>query len=543
MAVVFAIVASGLMMGTAVVAAASPPWWVTADGATAGALAGSIDGGAIGGIAGAYAGAALIDYLYNLGHTQSNQPSGSSAAMQKSYVNSVLNQSINQMLQLNSSLGTESNLLSTSFYYFAQSMETAVPYFLGNSSLNATYVGYDSGMYGAADNLSRSSIYPLNALFFNLYQWAASNSLGSGALTSANANPTLAGNPLKLGTYYFINPQTNFYIINNTTASFTNVATGNVYSMTMKVTYMNGNVWTGTTASGDIGVFHTEGLPVPQIESAQTLGIPTGVYELSSLSITPFATEQNGAAYGPPIQITLGATTDAISLSSNGQLTDTFGYYAYSSVNWFSLSTSGTQESTYGLMAFQTANEVNIWTWAPSVTGTGGNPIPFGTTTQYLGSVGGMESRLSNMMSSAYSSAQAYFSELKSLGYTNAKQVPASLLLTLPSFLIPAAMLNGTFNATELQALYVAYLLQLKSWLNETSEHTLAANMTVNNATFTNGFVQLYGNLTVISGASKTYYNNTYFLPLINLGTWDYRVHTWTNITNGTPDPNWLITS
>jgi hypothetical protein len=179
---------------------------------------------------------------------------------------------------------------------------------------------------------------------------------------------------------------------------------------------------------------------------------------------------------------------------------------------------------------------------------TGDSPASTTTSVTYSPSISlsGFASFMGTLVTlsnNALSTGTAFFNELKGLGYSSASQVPASLIQFSPSTFVPTAMLNSSFNATEMQALYTAFLIQLKTWFNQTSGHQLKGNQTFTNSTFINGFVQLYGNLTVIRGAAKTYYNNTYVIPLIDLGSWNYKVHTWSNITNGTPDPNWLITS
>lgn len=522
MAVIFAIAVAGLMIGTAAAVAAAPPWWVTAAGAGIGAGIGSV-GGPIGSIAGAMAGATLANLLYNVA-TKTSQATGSTVASYRSYAGTGFNASANSLAYINSELGTSANLTTTSYYFFAQAMESEVPAFLGNSTLNATYVGWDSGMYATADNLSRAAIQPVNSLLFQFFKWTEENSYPT-AVMDGSPYSSIVGNKLTVGTLYFITPVSDFYFIQNSTAVFQNVNNNLTYTVGGSLP-----IDTVTGIANDGGTYVASAQPAWSPVAVQS-GMPSGVYRLTSLSAplnklkgsTTWPVGYTTGYTAGPATLSAGvtATTDAISLTSQGMIAENY--------------------VSQTLLAVSIGSSANMLSAELGST-SGASDYGYATNGQ-TGEVSASLTQIQTIMSNAYSSANAFFQELKGLGYSNANQVPASLLVTLPSFYLPSSFLNGTFNATELQALYMAYLLQLKSWLNQTSGHTLRSNMTVNNATFSNGFVQVYGNLTVINGTHKAYYNDTWFLPLINIGTWTYKVKTWSNITNGTPDPNWLVTS
>ena len=516
------LVAFGLIATPAIASASSPPWWVTAVGAGGGAALGSI-GGPIGAVAGAVVGATVADYLYNLATPEVKTPSSNTYTAYASYAGSVYNTTYDQMQLLNSQLGTQSNLTITSYYYFAQSMEAEVPAFLPNSTLNAMYLGWDSGMYAAADNLTRSAVYPLNSIIFNNWIWQEQNSyttyrVSSGGVSAITGNPVIAGNE------FFILPSTNFYFITNSSIVLQNTVNGTKYYIneSLPTTYVQS--WYYNSAS--LGYYMVSGNTfVPQIVSANSVGIPLGIYKI--ISITEPSTSSSFWLGLTNLRPTYTVTTDAIDISSSGTILNSFIAQGSTGMN--------SQGPPHALIEAElgvpyNANQ-NVQVYYNYADGT----VPAGVTNQL--------DAVTSIMSNAFNSASAFFNELKSFGYTSASQVPASLLMSFPSSVIPTAMLNHSFNATELQALYYAYLLQLKTWFNSSASHTLKSNMTVDNTTFTNGFVQVYGNLTVLNGTHKTYYNDTWFLPLINLGDWTYRVHEWSNITNGTPDPNWLITS
>ena len=519
--VILLIVTFSIIATPALAFAATPPWWVTATGAVGGGIIGTIATGGtpIGAIAGATAGALLANYIYSITQTQSKGSSGFSTTQETQYLRSVDNSTLDTLYMQNASALTQKDLTETSYYYFAQLMDTTVPSFLANSTLNETYMGWDSGLYASLDNLSISEIYPLNTIMFNYYNWLAENSYPSSTATMyADWTPTVAGQELTVGSYYFITSNNNFYFQSNFSMTLQNIVNGT--SLTVKY---NVNqplaIMPYQTSSGTAGTI-TQAISTPTIVTAQELGIQSGEYKVTSISVSPrkmIESEDTTTTYTYPLS---NIYTDAIQLTSTGSPDNNFvitNAVSYTAVNFIvgqiaSLSVNPIQYSDSSI--------VNIETYI---------------------------SDIYSMITNSYNSAVAYFNQLKSLGYNSASQVPPSLLYVTPSIFVPNAMLNSTFNATELQSLYIAYLLQLKSWLNETSKHTLQANMTIDNTTFDNGFVQVYGNLenniTSNGIVSHYYYNNTWFVPLINLDKWTFKVHSWTNITNNTPDPNFLIVS
>ena len=526
------IIAFSIVATPALAFAATPPWWVTTAGAVGGGIIGTIATGGtpIGAIAGATAGALLANYIYSITQTQSKGSSGFSASQELQYLNSVTNSTLNTVLMQNASALTQKDLTETSYYYFAQLMDTVVPYFLSNNTLNETYMGWDSGLYATLDNLSISQIYPLDTILFQYYDWLASNSYpSSSAVTVVNIYSAIYGNPVKTGNYYFITPNNNFYSQVNTSFTLKNIVNGTSTTYSFTTNRINANI-EGQTSTGVITTVTVNNLPTPAIISARALGIPTGEYEITSVTTSPVSIQIGG---GTSDSVNSPLTTDALNITSTGSPSFNDIVTQYSMMNGIAATSgsflfggdtysyvhSGTV-STYPQVYYETKNMSNI--------------------NIYL-------TEIYSMITNSFTSANAYFNQLKSLGYNSASQVPPSLLYVTPSTFVPTSMLNSTFNATELQALYTAYLLQLKSWLNETSKHTLQANMTINNSTFDNGFVQVYGNLenniTSNGIVSHYYYNNTWFVPLINLDKWTFRVHNWTNITDNTPDPNFLIVS
>lgn len=524
------LVAFGLIATPAIAFASTPPWWVTTAGAVGGGIIGTIATGGtpIGAIAGATAGALLANYIYSITQTQSKGSSGFSASQELQYLNSVTNSTLNTIIMQNASALTQKDLTETSYYYFAQLMDTVVPYFLSNNTLNETYMGWDSGLYATLDNLSISQIYPLNSILFQYYDWLASNSYpSSSAVTTANIYSAIYGNPVKTGNYYFITPNNNFYSQVNTSFTLKNIVNGTSTTYSFTTNRINANI-EGQTSTGVITIVTVNNLPTPAIISTRTLGIPTGEYEVTSVTTSPVSIQIGG---GTADSVNSPLTTDALNITSTGSPSFNDIVTQYSMVSGlttgsflfggdtYSYIHSGT-DTTYPQVYYETKNMSNI--------------------NIYL-------TEIYSMITNSFTSANAYFNQLKSLGYNSASQVPPSLLYVTPSTFVPTSMLDSTFNATELQALYTAYLLQLKSWLNETSKHTLQANMTINNSTFDNGFVQVYGNLeqnvTSAGVTTHNYYNNTWFVPLINLGHWPFKDKTWTNITNNSPDPNFLIVS
>ena len=515
------LVAFGLIATPAIASASSPPWWVTTVGAVGGGIAGTIATGGtpIGAIAGATAGALLADYLYSITQTQSKGSSGFTTSQETQYLNSVTNSTIDTLILQNASAITQKDLTTTSYYYFAQLMDTMVPYFLSNSTLNETYMGWDSGLYASLDNLSISEIYPLNTVLFNYYNWLAQNSYpSSSATTFADWTPSVVGSQIAVGNYYFITSNNNFYFQSNFSMTLKNIVNGTSITVKYNVNQPLA-IMTYESSGGPTGAI-TQAISTPTIVNARQLGIVSAEYMITALSTSPrpmIKSEYSGTFYTNPNP---NVYTDAIQLTSTGSPDNN---YVISDMSSF----SGT-DFIFGEIA-----------------NTNGPVVQY--SNNFISNIQIYISEIYSMINNAYTSANAYFNQLKSLGYNSASQVPPSLLYVTPSIFVPTAILNSTFNATELQSLYIAYLLQLKSWLNETSKHTLQANMTIDNTTFDNGFVQVYGNLeqNVTSAGVTThhYYNNTWFVPLINLGHWPFKVGTWTNITNNSPDPNFLVVS
>ncbi len=502
---------------TLVVAASpSPPWWVTDIAVVGGGVAGAVVGGPVGAVAGAVGGALLVQAIYGLSGQTSKTPS--SSAQYTGYDKGIINATMDGMKLANAQTGTMNGLTLTSYYYFAQLMNSIVPQFLGNTTLNETAMGYLSGLYFAFNNVTKAAVDTFNQEALLQQQWTIVNSYPT-VISYATFGASFVGNTLSNGELLYITPNTNFYYVASNSFTLTNVFNGSSYPVTQ-------NPATAKVTAANTGGIQLASASASEetLSSAFNYGLKTGIYSVSSL------TESNVVGTGPSGNIVAPSAldtvvTDAISLTSTGAIsTSNFGLIGDEGFP------GALSSGAYPLSSTSTITVLlpNFAAYAPSFAVTN-----ITNTGQYTAKI----------MSNAYSSAEAFFTELKNLGYTSASQVPAALIMSPPSMIVPNAMLNSTFNATELQALYYAYLLQLKTWFNQTTTHQLKGNMTIDNATFTNGFVQVYGNLAMTNSTGKYYYNNTWFLPLINLGDWTYRVHTWSNITNGTPDPNWLITS
>ena len=543
--VILVIVAFSIIATPALAFAETPPWWVTATGGIIGGAIGTT-GGPIGTIVGATTGAIIADYIYSLTTAQSKSPSTLSASQTQAYTGSVMNATLNTVLENNAQALTEHDLTQTSYYYFAQLMNAVVPQFLSNQTLNETYMGWDSGIYSAMNNISASVIYPLNSMSFNIFDWSILNSYPqSTATTTADITPFIFGNNMSVGSYFWLTPASNFYVAGNSTMILQNVANGN--KIYVNITTQNVKAGTSIMSSGGTSSVYTiQNIIEPSFARGSQFGISAGVYEVISEHTLVTPVTSNGYVFYQ-VDNFQGIMTDSMQLTSKGAISNTFSVGSYmsapSGVNslpdygLFLVSNYGSSNSIWvfnGLTNIYVSSAIT----APPYDYNNLNTIPNVLT---------LLSGLSNSVSGAYQSALSFFNELHSLGYYSASSVPASLLQIAPSTVVPTSMLNGTFNATELQSLFIAYLLQLKSWLNETSTHTLKGNMTVTNSTFNNGFVQVYGNLenniTSSGKVSHYYYNNTWFVPLINLDKWTFKVDSWTNITNNTPDPNFLIVS
>ena len=173
------IVSVGIFISSATVVQADVPWWVTVGSdAVTGAVIGAAAGGPLGAVAGAISGAAIGGLtLYFFNHPAKGPQATSFNMTPYSY--DTMAQTYNGLTEMANAGLTTSSLVNTSYYYFAQEMESLAIRYI-NTSLNETQLALASGVYQQLDNLQAMSLTPLIKAYMFLDQYGLQNMAGSG---------------------------------------------------------------------------------------------------------------------------------------------------------------------------------------------------------------------------------------------------------------------------------------------------------------------------------------------------------------------------
>ena len=488
----FAILATGIVLAEPIYA--SVPWYITAIGAVAGGIVGSLTGSPIGTIAGATAGALLADYLYSITHKDASMPNyfPNQQKLENEFGASYQNLTNQELIDAANSGQTEMQLFTEDYYYNAQQQEAIAPYFLANSSLNEFNISLASGTYATLNNVSDSTLSPIDTILYQTWftGWASSNngftenqtgqswtyrfnSGGNYGVEMSESMPTYSFEGINLtsnnGNYMFIEPQ--------------NLSTS-IFKAYIGLSYLNiTNFFTGKTynvsSKGVVGL--------------NTSKIPYGLYKINS----------NKDVYTTGIVINPSGT---LVVPSNIMTTYIFSYSSttatYTLINAYFANTSLFSNFILffagSLVGSTYSGQSNGGTFYPK-------GAMFTTTENYY-------TTLSSDLQNIYSSAESYFSTLKSLGYTNINQIPPNEIIPFPSNVVPSSMLNGTFSYQELLEMYISYLNDLNTTFHNSTLFN-GKNFTkfVNQTLFVNGFLTEYGDLTYTVGTTNHYLNNTDF--------------------------------
>ena len=466
---------------------ASVPWWVSGIGAVAGGIVGSLTGSPIGTIAGAAAGAMIADYLYSITHKTGNTPKycPNQQLIEDEFASSYENLTTQELLNDNNSATTTSELFLEDYYYNAQQQEAIVPYFLGNSSLNEFNISLAAGTYATINNISDSMYSPEDTVLFQTwYDSMSSFNNGftgnqSGQKYSACSGDQyilngvlLNGVQIVSGDYVFISPQ-------NISTSIFRYSIGNVF---LNVS----NFYTG----------HTYNISSKGILPIDTYSIPYGLYKVNSASqylmtsgieILPSGLLDTTYFSGITSELSAPAAS-SVSLASGLGWNMVFANESVFASSKMSNS-FGTKSSAYD------GQSIGLFTPKNNFCG----------MTDYY-------TTFANNLNDIFSSAESYFTQLHSLGFTNINQLPAKDIIPFPSDVVPSSMLNDTFNEQELLMLYDAYMNDLNNTFHNASLFN-GKNFTkyVNQTMFVNGFLTEYGNLTYTVGTTKHYVNQTDF--------------------------------
>lgn len=451
---------------------AGVPWYITGVGAVAGGVAGSLTGSPIGTIAGATAGAIVADYLYQIfnSHNSNQALSVNDVKLAIAYNRNYENITGNELVSQRNVAKTLINLTAESYYYNAQQEEAIAPYYLNQSTLSLYNISMASGEYATLNNISEAIYQPAQTVLYDTF--LTSNSSKSEYFTNYVPNAlnfnsySQLGIPLIAGDIVYI-PHDNANVIFRTSNSYVSIGVQNIFS----------------------GKTYTLGSPAHNgyVYSPLVMYGSSGWYKI--------------------LNITGNALTGGIEIKPNGMLVDS------SSESLFSVN----GVSTY-----------NMWNAYESINGSSYLIFQGGYNQSYMHSVNinwygvspslvfnGMPNyftKLNSTLINTYTAANTYFTLLKGEGYSNITQLPANMIYPFPSDVVPPSMLNGTFNAEELLALYTAYLNDLnRTFHNSTLYNGHNYTKYFNQSEFVNGFLTVYGNLQYMSNNKTMYINKTDF--------------------------------
>lgn len=458
---------------------AQAPWWVSTIGAVAGGIIGSLTGSPIGTLAGATAGVLLANYLYDITHKTASMPSyfPDQNLIEAEYAASYENLTMQEVVDAAHQGQTTLELFTNDYYFNAQQQEAIVPYFLANSSLSEFNISLASGTYATLNNVSNSLYSPIDTVFYQT--WFTGMTSNDNGFTDNQTGQTYSfcnghidltgyavyGSALAKGSYIFISPQDSSTQLFRCDAGKVNISVENYY--------------TGKNYS----IISNGVLPL------NTSSIPYGLYNITSATSNVITTG---------IQILPSGSIDT-TLASGYWRHNVDGFcigdnMIFSNISMFSGSKVATTTGSLDGSVYNGGYD-GIYT----------SEYLYNETPDYYTS-------LSSNLNNIYSSADAYFSALKSDGYTNIKQIPANQIIPFPSDVVPSSMLNGTFNWQELYEMYVAYLNDLNNTFHNNSLYN-GKNFTkyVNQTMFVNGFLTEYGDLNYTVGTTNHYLNNTDF--------------------------------
>ena len=503
----------GYFSGHALVKLSGVPWWYTVgSSALAGASIGFIVGGPIGALVGGIAGGivgAIIAYFFGSSGPQSAQQLALIEQEQSNTMVGVMNQ-INEAISL---ISVINSLTETSYYYFAQEMEAVAERYM-NSSFNESQLLISSGVLNQIAHILQPVLDVIGYSYVELYNFELDSS--AGPTTSACSgygfdvqNP-LSGMPLDTGQYYWLDGNNTYFYGKSLNVEWQNAFTG-------AINYVNSTVKTSvtyeyypTTATGCYvypgGTSYLDGYIKSNL---------TGLYKLVSVSAG------QGSAFTDAISMGTnwnGPLDSEISFNQNkmyaGDQYDAAGTYTARVVYRLNpSSTSGLTQGTCDLGGTATNQVLYCYNYNTS-------------------QIGQVISTSNTAFTNSYESASTFINKLEGLGYTNYSQIPANETIPFPSWFVPASMLNGTFNETELYALYVAYLESLNNTFHH--EKQLTGNDSINQTIF-GGFAQESGTLNLSNSYSGHKEINGTFLIEINQGKLNFQVGQKTIFTAQTP--------
>lgn len=507
----------GYFSGHALVKLSGVPWWYTVgSSALAGASIGFIVGGPLGALVGGITGAVIGGIMaYFFGDT----PNSGLTATQEAELIAVESATNNTMVgvynainEAESMLSVVTSLTNTSFYYFAQEMEAVGQRYI-NSSFNESQLELSSGVLLQLAKIMQPIFDVIGYSTMELSNWGLESMAGQSTVCEnlfGTQSPTLSGEQLKTG-YYMLDGNNSYFYIQNLSMTFKNVFTGTEYNFT-----------TPTKSSITTYAYGPSGV----LEASQTSPFAgytktnmTGLYQLVSYS--------GGDAKVP--------FTDALYLGSTwgaGTLPNDMAYSPFFLKTGLTYNTAGSTDVPIYTLCFNPTTQTGI---SSSVTST---DLSNGQESYKINydinedPITGMFTAANNALNNAYSAYEVMIGQYEALGIYNFSQIPANETIPFPSWFVPASLLNGSFNETQLYALYIAYLESLNNTFH--NEKHLTGNDSINQTLFS-GFAQESGTLNLSNNYSGHKEINGTFLIEINQGKLRFQVGQETTFTSQTP--------
>ena len=410
------------------------------------------------------------------------------------------------------------SLTNSSFYYFAQEMEAVGQRYI-NSSFNESQLELSSGVLLQMAKIMQPVLAAIGYSYVELSNWGLESMAGPSTTDEfvlGTEAPTLSGEKLTPG-YYMLDGNNSYFYIQNLTMTWKNAFTGNTCTFKTPTKSSITTYTYGTNTAGNL------------LEASQTSPLAgytktnmTGLYQLVSYS---------GADNSQPY-------TDALYLGSNWWSNDVPNNMAY---NTFFLEAGDGYNSAAGYsvprdcLVLNPSASPGIYQRITSNNGGTGSSLQYNYLTDYNfteGPISSMFTTANNAFNNAYSAYEVMIAQYEALGIYNFSQIPANETIPFPSWFVPASMLNGSFNETELYALYVAYLDSLNNTFH--NEKHLTGNDSINQTLF-GGFAQESGTLNLSNNYSGHKEINGTFLIEINQGKLHFQVGQKTTFTSQTP--------
>ena len=512
----------GQYSGNAIIRLSGVPWWYTVGssalaGASVGFIAGGPLGALVGGIAGGIIGGIFAYFFGNSPNSDLTATQEAELMAVESETNNTMTSIYNMINEAESMLSVITSLTNSSFYYFAQEMEAVGQRYI-NSSFNESQLELSSGVLLQMAKIMQPLFDAISYAYVELSNWGLESMSGASNVDEyvfGTQAPTISGEELK-GGYYMLDGNNTFFYIQNLSMNLKNAFTGQEYNITTPTKSSITTYYYGSNTAG------------AGIEASQTS--PLAGFTKTNLTGLYYITATGGDSQD--------MFTDALYLGSTwwgNELPNDMVYKSFFLKLGDSYSSIDSMAVPEYTLCLNPSTQPGIEKTITSNNGGSGSSLVDNYLIDYNyteGPISNMFSAANNAFNNAYSAYEVMIGEYEALGIYNFSQIPANETIPFPSWFVPASLLNGSFNETELYALYVAYLQSLNNTFH--NEKHLTGNDSINQTIFS-GFAQETGILNLSNNYSGHKEINGTFLIEINQGKLHFQVGQRTIFTAQTP--------